>query len=403
MRYHYRLSSPIYPIILLQLITNASVFAPESLGRRHLLIGGGRILWMGEHVPTLDASLGVEVFDADGLRLIPGFVDGHAHTTGGGGESGYASRVPPVPLSHFTSSGVTTVVGLLGTDDTTRDTGQLLAATRALRAEGLSAFCYTGGYRVPPVTFTGDVRSDIVNLEPVIGVGEVAISDHRSSQPSLDELLRVASDAHVAGLMTGKAGILHLHLGDGERGLSMVREALATTELPARVFNPTHCNRRRALFAEAVALAEQGCFIDLTAFPVEDGEDAYTAEEGLLRYLDSGAPVGRITISSDGGGCLPHFDNNGEITRMDIGKPESLPGALANLLADGAALDVVLPAFTSNPATLLRFAGKGRIRAGGDADLIILDASHRIDSVMAAGRWHKRRGQQEIHGGFETA
>ena len=70
----------------------------------------------------------------------------------------------------------------------------------------------------PPVTFTGSVRDDIVFLDPVIGVGELALSDHRSSQPTQDELLRIASDAHVAGMISGKAGILHLHLGDGERG-----------------------------------------------------------------------------------------------------------------------------------------------------------------------------------------
>ena len=99
---------------------------------------------------------------------------------------------------------------------------------------------------------TGSVRSDLVLLEPLLGIGELAISDHRSSQPTLDEILRLAADAHVAGLMTGKAGILHLHLGDGPRGLELVRRALEQSEIPARVFNPTHVNRRKALFAEAV-------------------------------------------------------------------------------------------------------------------------------------------------------
>ena len=201
---------------MLTLIKNANVFAPQPLGVCHLLIGGGRILALSED--NLEAS-GAAVIDLEGRRLVPGFIDGHAHVTGGGGESGFSSRVPPVPLSNFSKAGVTSVVGVLGTDDTTRDTKSLLAQTRALREEGLGAWCHTGGYHFPPVTLTGSVRDDIVHLDPVIGVGEVAISDHRSSQPTLDELLRVASDAHVAGLITGKAGILHLHLGDGARGL----------------------------------------------------------------------------------------------------------------------------------------------------------------------------------------
>ena len=201
---------------MLKLLTNAQVFAPEDLGLRHVLIGGGRIIAISGNTAELSVARATE-FDLEGRRLIPGFIDGHAHVTGGGGESGFKTRVPPVPLGQFTRAGVTSVVGVLGTDDTTRDTRSLLAQMRALREEGIGAWCHTGGYHVPPVTLTGSVRDDIVYLDPVIGVGELALSDHRSSQPTRDELLRIASDAHVAGMISGKAGIVHLHLGDGER------------------------------------------------------------------------------------------------------------------------------------------------------------------------------------------
>ena len=319
----------------------------------------------------------------------------------GGGESGFASRVPPVPLSRFTSAGVTSVIGVLGTDDTTRDTRSLLAQTRALREEGLGAWCHTGGYHFPPVTLTGSVRDDIVFLDPVIGVGEVALSDHRSSQPTLDELLRLASDAHVAGMISGKAGILHLHLGDGERGLDLVRQALDVSELPARVFNPTHINRRKALFEESVELARGGSTVDITAFPVEEGEDAWSADDALLRYLDSGAPANRVTISSDGGGCLPVFNDQGEITMMDIGEPAMLAQTLASLLRDGAPLERVLPAFTSNVADILRLHDRGRIQPDCAADCLVLDENHDIAGVMIAGIWHVQNGQQRCYGSLE--
>jgi beta-aspartyl-dipeptidase (metallo-type) len=208
--------------IMLQLLANAHLFAPDDLGIQHVLIGGGRILGFVNDPDDVSAP-GIAITDLAGQRLMPGIIDGHAHITGGGGESGFASRVPPVSLSRFTLAGITSVVGVLGTDDTTRDTRSLVATAYALREQGLSAWCHTGGYHVPPVTLTGCVRDDIVFIDPVIGVGELAISDHRSSQPSLDELLRIASDAHVAGLITGKAGILHLHFGDGERGLAAIR------------------------------------------------------------------------------------------------------------------------------------------------------------------------------------
>ena len=339
--------------------------------------------------------------DLGGRRVIPGFVDGHAHLTGGGGESGFSSRVPPLPLSRYTTAGVTSVVGVLGTDDTTRSTRSLVAQACGLREEGLGAWCHTGGYHLPPVTLTGSVRDDIVFVDPIIGIGELAISDHRSSQPELSELLRVASDAHVAGMITGKAGIVHLHLGDGGRGLDLVQQALADTELPARVFNPTHVNRRKSLFAEAVRLAGQGCTVDVTAFPVADGDDAFSAADAVVRYLDSGAPTDRVTVSSDGGGCLPEFDGDGRITSMEIGQPRSLGEAFRDLLDSGVAIDEALPPFTANVAGLLRLEGRGVLAAGCAADLIVLDDDAQFTDVMLAGRWVVRDDKPIVLGQFE--
>jgi beta-aspartyl-dipeptidase (metallo-type) len=385
----------------LLLLRNALVYAPEPLGRQHLLLGGGRILWIGDDLDELPATLGVETIDLEGRRLIPGLIDAHVHVTGGGGEAGFRTRVPALGISRFTRAGITTVIGLLGTDDVARGPRELLATTYALREEGLSAFAFTGGYHVPPVTLTGSVRGDLVFIEALIGIGEVAISDHRSSQPTFDELLRLASDAHVAGLMTGKAGILHLHLGDGMRGLELVRRALDESELLPRVFHPTHVNRRKALFDEALALAKRGCAIDLTAFPVDEGEDAWSAADALLRYLESGAPAERVTISSDAGGCLPSFDADGHVCKMDVGESGALLDTLNDVLKRGVPLERVLPVFTSNPAWLLRLSAKGRIEVGADADLVALDADGQAHDVIARGTVHVRDGKIQHYGTFE--
>lgn len=385
------------------LLKNANVFAPETVGMQNLLVGGGQVLWMGPEEISLPAQLACETCDLHGMRLIPGLVDGHVHVTGGGGESGFSSRVPALGLSRYTAKGITTVVGLLGTDDTVRTTEDVVAQVRSLREEGLSAFCYAGGYHLPPRTITGSVRGDIVHIDAIIGVGELAISDHRSSQPTLDELLRIAADVHVAGLMTGKAGILHLHLGDGARGLDLVRAAMEQSEIPARVFHPTHVNRRKGLFAEALELAAHGCTIDVTAFPVAKEDDAWSAEDAWLRYRGAGAPADRITISSDGGGCLPTFDEEGRMLHMDVGQPGALLDTIANLLARDAELADVLPAFTSNVAKILRLPTKGRIEVGADADLVVLDDACGVVDVMAGGRWHVRNRQQVVAGTFESA
>ena len=384
------------------LVRDADVYAPAPLGRMDLLLGGGRVLWMGTGAPPLPATFGATTVDLGGRRLLPGLIDGHVHVTGGGGEAGFSSRVPAPMLSRYTLAGVTTVVGLLGTDDVARGTRELVAQVNALREEGLSAWAHAGGYHLPPATLTGSVRADLAFVDCLIGVGELAISDHRSSQPTLDELLRIASEVHVAGLMTGKAGILHLHLGDGPRGLDLVRRALDQSELPPRVFNPTHVNRRRALFDEAVELARRGCTIDITAFPVADGEDAWSAADALVRYLDSGAPRGRVTVSSDAGGCLPCFDDQSRVCSMDVGHSGALLDIVRELLARGVSLEEVLPAFTSNVADLLRLPRKGRIAVGADADLVALDDAGAVTDVFALGHAHVRAGALVRRGSFET-
>jgi beta-aspartyl-dipeptidase (metallo-type) len=333
---------------------------------------------------------------------VPGLIDSHVHVTGGGGEAGPATRVPPIVLSALATAGVTSCVGVLGTDTTTRTMESLVARTLGLRAEGLSAWCWTGGYQVPPRTLTKSVRDDIVFIDPIIGVGELAISDHRSSQPTFDEFLRIAADCHVAGLMSGKAGVLHLHLGDGTRGLELVRRALDTSELPGRVFHPTHVNRQPRLFDEAISLAGRGACFDVTAFPPDDADPALPAANAIEAWLDAKLPAGRLTCSSDGAGCLPVFDGDGQLVSMDVGKPATLAQTLATLLRRRDASEV-LPFFTSNVATQLRLAGKGRIAEGADADLVVLDDAGMPRDVMARGTWLVRRGVSVVRGPFETS
>jgi len=386
---------------MFELITNANTYAPEPLGIKHLLVCAGKIVYVGDQIPELDDQLEVSTVDLGGARLIPGFIDAHSHITGGGGEAGPSTRVPPLPLSQYTLAGVTSVIGLLGTDDLTRTPQTLLTQVMGLREEGLSAWCYTGGYHLPAATLTQSVRSDIVNLEPVIGVGEVALSDHRSSQPTLDEVLRLASEAHVAGLMTGKAGIVHFHLGDGERGLSMIRQCLETSEIPPRVFNPTHINRNKALFEEACELSKSGCSVDLTAFPADDSDHGWSAEEAVARYFDQGCNPGKLTISSDGGGCLPSFDAQGELLKMGFAKSSAMAITFKAMLDMDLPIDKVLPLMTSNVASLLKLHYKGRIEKGCDADLLVIDDNHQIESVMARGVWHVKQGQVLIRGLFE--
>lgn len=385
---------------MLTLLKNAQVFSPSPLGQLDVLIASGKIQAIATDIGELPGMIPHQTFDLSGHIIIPGLIDAHVHASGGGGEAGPATRVPPISLSHITGAGVTSCVGVLGTDGTTRTMRDLVATTLGLRDQGLSAWCYTGNYQYPPPTLTGSVRDDIVFVDPIIGVGELALSDHRSSQLTLDEFLRVASDAYVAGMMSNKAGIVHCHMGSGSRAFRLIHEALDTTELPARIFHPTHINRERWLFEAAPELVSRGCTVDLTAFP-EDGETLLAAE-AIMRWHSDGHPMDKLTCSSDGAGCLPTFDADGRLERMDVGRPETLLQTIQSLRAEGMSWEDFLPVFTSNVANLLSLSGKGSVLQGADADLAVLTESGELVHVFARGEIMVQDGQVRKYGVFET-
>lgn len=381
------------------LLRNANLLTPEPEGVVDVLLGGGQVLAIGPSLSAGPAGWPVEEIDCAGCWLVPGFIDAHTHLAGGGGEGGARTRVPPVVLTDLTLAGVTTAVGLLGTDCRTRSVAELLACARGLSELGLTALVWTGGYEVPPRTLMGSVRDDLVHVDRIIGIGEMAISDHRSSQPTFDEFLRLAADAHVSGMMTGKAGTLHLHLGDGVRGLDMVRRALDETELPARTFQPTHCNRNRRLWQEAKSLAWRGVPIDVTAF--EADADAPSGGQAIAEWYAEGLPAERLTLSSDGGGCLPTFDADGVLLRMEVGASRALLQSIVEAVNLGVPLEFALATVTLNVARQLRLPSKGRLAVGADADCVVLDRDLRVREVFALGRPMVRASRAVRWGPFE--
>lgn len=385
------------------LIRNARVFAPAPIGRADILVAGGRIERLEPDILIPDAC--VDILEADGALAVPGFIDGHVHLTGGGGEGGYATRTPELTLSDAIRGGVTTVVGCLGTDGVTRSLPVLLAKTRSLDEEGISAFMYSGHYRVPVDTLTGSIERDLLFIDKVIGVGEVALSDHRSTQPTFDEFARVAAEARRGGILSGKAGIVNVHMGDGPRGLSLLRRIVAETEIPATQFLPTHINRNPLLFDEGIAWAKAGGYVDFTTstVPAFLAEGEVKSSTGLRRMLDAGVDPSRITFTSDGQGSLPSFDDQGVLTRLEIGRVTSLFSEVREAVLDERVpIETALRVITENPARILKLRGKGQLAPGAHADLVMLDAgSYAIRSVMAGGRWLMKDGEALVRGTFE--
>ncbi|MGU5714644.1 beta-aspartyl-peptidase [Aeromonas taiwanensis] len=374
---------------MLTLIEGAEVFSPAPLGQQDLLVADGRIAWIGKGL-TVPADWPLARVDGRGRYLVPGLVDPLAHITGGGGEGGFAFRTPELAASEALQAGVTTLVAALGTDSLTRTPAQVLGKVREFRAAGVSAFMYTGSYHLPVKTLTGSVESDIMLIPEVLGVGEVAISDHRSSAPTHDELARLASEARVAGLLAGKSGVSFFHLGDGRGALAPLRALRDGTDIPLRQLYPTHCNRNPWLFAEAIEWGRAGGWVDLTAssFPdlLDDGEQL--AADALVALLAAGVPRERISFSSDANASLPRFDGEGRLIELRCGQIGSLWQQFSRACALGVPLASALAVVTANPARALGLTGKGTLGVGQDADLLLIDPETlAIGRVMSGGQW----------------
>ncbi|MEM1434536.1 MAG: beta-aspartyl-peptidase [Pseudomonadota bacterium] len=371
---------------MLTLIANARVYAPEDIGTRDLLVAGARIAALDERLDITGVPL--ERIDAQGRWLLPGFVDALCHPCGGGGEGGFGNRTPEMTASAFIRAGVTCPVGALGTDSITRSLDVLYGSVMQLRADGLDAHMYTGAYRVPAPTLTGDVARDLVLVEPVIGVGEVAVADHRSSEPTADELRRIASEARLGGVLSGRGGTVLVHVGDGAGRLALLREAYVAGDLPAGSFYPTHVNRSADLLAEAAAFAQAGNSVDITASTTPEllAAGDLDAADAFVRLLDAGAPADRISLSSDAGGSLPVYVD-GVLQGLTAATPDCLLEQVQRAAGEPW-LPALIAALTANPARALALAGKGRIAVGGDADLLLLEPdTGALSAVMGRGRW----------------
>ncbi len=377
---------------MIKLLKNANVYVPDPLGNKDILIAGEKICRIQEDLSIYENLPDVKVYDLEGRYVIPGYIDLHVHITGGGGEKGPASRVPESQLSTFLMSGITTVVGLLGTDGITRSVENLVAKARALTEEGITAYALTSFYGYPPSTITESVEKDIVMIPPIIGV-KTAASDHRSSNITGEELIRLATSARRAGLLSGAPGLVTIHMGNGKKGLEPIFYALDHSDLPPDKLLPTHMHRNHELAEQGAKLVRRGGYIDFTA-GCDDDELLKNAETVLYTLDQPGVELDHITLSSDAYGSQPRFDANGKCVGLTYASPKFLHKTVQILVKKGLPLERSIRLLTTTPAYLLGKTGiKGCIAVNADADLLVLDDRLEIDGLFAKGQealWKKR-------------
>ncbi len=386
------------------LIRSAEVYAPEPLGRKDVLIGFGKILKIGDRLAEEYGGLDVEVLDADGCILTPGFVDQHVHVIGAGGEAGFFSRTPEMQVSAIVRHGITTVVGLHGTDGTARNIEALYAKVCALEQEGITARMLTGSFEVPSATLTGSVRRDMIFIDKVIGA-KTAISDRRSSQPSREDIEKLLAQAYTGGLVSGKRGYTHFHMGVGRRRLDMLADIIRETEIPPYLIIPTHVNRDEALFVQAMELAKMGAVIDVTSgiAPEYGFEGTIKPSDAIRRCLENGVDIKNVTMSSDANGSMAVYDAEGRFVGLCVTTVETMHKEFRDLaLTKDMPLETALRPVTSSPAAAIgMYPAKGCVREGSDADLIIMDKDLSILKVFAMGKLAADGGEALLKGAFE--
>lgn len=378
---------------MFKLIKNCEVYAPQKLGIQDVLICGEKIIQVAPKILFNEAT----VIEGEGLMMIPGFIDQHIHLTGGGGEGGFHTRTPEVQLSALIKSGLTTVVGLLGTDAYSRSIEDLLSKVKALNHEGITVFCLTGSYRYPSPTLTGSIGKDITYVEEIIGL-KIAIADHRSSQITYEELKRVVSEVRVAALLSQKAGIITFHVGDEAKGINDLFKLIEDTDIPIFILRPTHVTRKEALFEKAVEFAKKGGYIDLTI-----SERVQKLKKNFERINNQKVNKELVTFSSDGNGSFSTYDQNGQLTKIGVASCDGILRAVQYLIEEGYPIEEVIRYGSTNVAEALKLSNrKGYIKEGFDADLLLVSKNLEIQTVIAKGKVMMENSEVLVKGTFEV-
>lgn len=367
-------------ILIMMLIKSGFIYDPEKIEVNDILISN-KIEKIGK---DLDIK-GIPELNANNLIIVPGFIDIHNHINGAGGEGGPNFRTIPLKSEELLRNGITTVVGLLGTDGYTRSLIDLLYHARKLNIQGVNAYIYTGAYQVPGPTITGSVAKDIILIPEILGV-KIALSDHRSSYPSKTDLMKTVTEARVGGILSGKPGIVHVHMGDGKDYFNPILNLCEESDIPITQFVPTHIDRTEELLKEAVKFGRKKGYLDLT---IDLGGEYPKTLKNSKYLISQGVNIDNITFSTDGNGSLPIFDKDKNLLKVDVSPFDTILKLFRFVISyETDFVTDYLKMVSTNPGKRLNLK-KGRIKEGYDADLLMFNKDLDLIYVISNGSLYR--------------
>ena len=381
---------------MFKLLKNGHVYSPENLGVKDILLWEDRVIKIGEGLKIPEGFEGAE-FDLSGKIIIPGIVDTHVHITGGGGEGGFTTRTSEITFEEIAEAGVTTLVGVLGTDGYARRVEDVLVKCMALREEGFDCYFLTGSYTFPITTMRGSVAEDIIFNEYCLGTGEVAHCDHRGSLMRYEEFTRLAADTRNGARLAGLKGVLNIHLGNYPDPADFFIKACEEDITFRPLIVPTHVTRKYDVFDSCLKFLEYGGQIDITAGSDGDAsQKSYGSVEGLEIIYKKYGTLDRVTMTSDGNGSAPIWDELGNMIGMGKGSSKVLLADLKKATKNGIIpFEETLRTMTTIPAAVYGLKNSaGKIVENGTANFAVLDENLDLVETILNGNlvWLKGKG-----------